>query len=173
MEIIDAVKYYVLKNLKVGKSGFFDEFDIEKFIIKKIDDNMHIFSYEESSTIESISNNKSIFGIITKDHVEINAKKEISTLSEGINVSFTIIKNVEYKIINYEVIYSVLYTTLKKINNSINNGYTESIERYQKYEFKDGNFDFLNNYKNLLSKKWPIIKNSNSSILDKKLVKKC
>ena len=172
MEIEAAVKYYILKSVNLEKSGLIKDFNINDFNIKKTSKNTYSFLYTESTIKNDFSIDKLITGSISKYNVKVIIQKRIciKEKEKEKNISLTTFKNDEYSIIDNDVLYTTFYSTTKRINDS--NEFTESLEKLQKYDFRDKNLDLLNNFENLVSKKWPIIKNSDL-FKDKKLVKKC
>ena len=144
---------------------FFKSFNINEFSIKEIDANTFYFSHIDKYITNDITDDRTISGIICKDYVVLKAKKCLKSDS----ISFTTLKTGNFKIIGNSVIYSEKYSTIKSICNS-SMDIKESMERNQMYEFSDFDMDFLSNYQNLVSKKWPIISDTTHS---KKIVKKC
>lgn len=167
MDINKTIEFYILKFIKIGNMGFFRDLDLEKLKIHNFKNDIYYFSYEEGYTEKNTRNYSFIMGTIEHSEIKICAQKIVKVNVEGEEISFITLKNGKYNIIDGRVIYNEHYSTTKKING--NEKYTESMDRSQNYYFKNGIKDFITNYKNLVSKKWPIIKNSEG----KKLVKKC
>lgn len=167
MKIDKAIEFYILKFIKIGNMGFFKDLDLEKLNIHNVKKDIYYFSYEEGYTKNNTKNYSFIMGIIDHYEIKISVYKIIKTIIDDEEVSYITSKSGEYKILDDSVIYDEHYCTTKKTNE--NEKYTESINRIQNFEFKNGIKDFITNYKNLVSKKWPIIKN----VDEKKFVKKC
>lgn len=164
MKIEDAIKYYISKSVNLEKDDLIKDFDI-----KKISNDTYSFIYTDDVLKKDFFKERLISGIISKYSVKIYFQKRIC-ISEKQAISFTAFKKDKYSVTGDEVLYTNFYSTIKRINDS--DEFTESIEKFQRYEFKDGNLDLLDNYENLISRKWPIIKNSDL-FEGKKLVKKC
>ncbi|MBR2840408.1 MAG: hypothetical protein IKF01_00895 [Bacilli bacterium] len=167
MKIDKVIEFYILKFIKIGNMGFFKNLDLEKINILNIKKDVYYFSYEEGYSENNIKNYSFIMGIIDHYEIKISVYKIIKTTINDEDVSFITSKNGEFKLVDDKVVYDEHYCTTKKTNE--NEKYSESINRIQNYDFKNGIKDFITNYKNLVPKKWPIIKN----IDEKKLIKKC
>ena len=165
-KVFEVIKYYISKFVK-NRSELIAKFNISDFNIQKINDNLYTFTYDIIATENLVSDSRFISGTISNNHIELLAKKTVSTFKSNDFLSFTTIKIGEFKIENGFTNYSNLYLTIKSLNNTDE---TDYVCYNQMYNFKNGNVDLLNNYSNLIPLKWPIL-TRNSSDLVKKLQK--
>lgn len=159
-KISETIRYYISKFIKIG-NDFMDEFNIRDFDIQKVNEDLYRFTYDASFGEKLNSDERYIIGTISKSCVKLIAKKTVSAFKSGNFVSFTTIKMGEFEAENGLANYSDLYATISSRNNDEK---IESIRHHQKYNFKTGNIDLLNNYANLIPIKWPIIKHDASLV---------
>jgi len=162
LNITKAIKYYISK--LINKNGFANEINICDMHIDKTSDNFYQFTYEINLDKKLSTDIYFLSGTISKKYVKLLAKRSLSVNKDEKTVSFTTIKIGQFVLDNNDIKYSDLFATIDRCGSDEK---MESVSHKQRYDFKYGTADLLNNYQNLVAIKWPIIDHNSHGLVKK------